>query len=272
MLINKLLISSLILSSIGLTWLYNPQQAHSATNCGNITINISPIKTTYLPNETLTITVSGYDATQNPTLQLFSTHTSNNTQDGNIWELVSSTNTNQTTWTTTWTPGTSLPFPPPYHQSEYQERFLALNIIENGQLICTGNPDPGPDFSHLTCPNSNCTKVVVTKPNRTEPTHNIQEFLNVQPGYSFSYQGTRHDNPRNDANQPVSGNNLSRMEYEAPVEICPGMPLVPQRFTKSNRWGYWGPAHPDPEVREERGIWGDGRGNLRFHITHPNYS
>ena len=56
----------------------------------------------------------------------------------------------------------------------------------------------------------------------------------IHPGYSITYDGVRLDNPLDDDNNPVNPRFTHRTEYEAPVEICEGIPVIPMRQYKDN--------------------------------------
>ena len=115
------------------------------------------------------------------------------------------------------------------------------------------------------CPN--CNKVVVIKPEIQEPSFLVKDFYNIVPGYSTTFKGFRYDDPRDDNNNPVSGESSARFEYEAPIELC-GIRQIPLRHYKSNRWGYWGPADPNPSKRTSG--WTDGKTTIRFFLNDPN--
>jgi hypothetical protein len=178
----------------------------------------------------------------------------------------------------TWAPPDILSYPnqvspsviDPYSRSEFQEYFVAANILENGNLICTGNPNPGPTLATAYCPT--CRVTIVTKPNISNAV-DLNRFMNIKSGYSFTYTGKRFDHPKDDSGIEVSGDFSSRMEYEAPIKLCSppnDYTLIPQLFTKSNRWGYWNPAKP--EISQRINMWNDGSSDLRFLITSPDYS
>lgn len=241
--------------------------------CASVQVAISPSRATYLPGETVTITVrnvpSGHEA------HAHVARTNTNTQTSVSWAQIP-ISFNGTEWTGTWQIPSDIPLQEyPYNSSLYQEFFIAANIhlIGNPQFACTGNPDPGSSLSSLIC--DNCLATVISKPQLSGATIRVKDFYNINPGYSITYVGRRYDNYIDDTGTAIEGNFTARHEFEAPVALCQGsavdvldLPGVPLRQTKSDPWGYWGPSNPDPSKRTDR--WSDGSMMIRFFVTDPD--
>ena len=243
--------------------------------CGLISIIISPEQETYEAGEVINLKITGLGPEYEDGVTLHYTRTSANTQDSSVWTEIPLSYIPPSFggyWQASWTIPDDLFGPFPYDESKNQEFFLVMNLIKDGQFLCSGNPDPGivpghPEIERALC--ENCWDVLVTREEPVSPTLNMDSFWNITPGYSFTYEGRRLDETRDDDGHLVDGGFATRMEYEAPIELCDGITVVPQRFTKSNRWGYWNPANPDPSQRIN--MWTKGEHNLRFLVTSPEF-
>lgn len=277
------LIISLALTLLVIFSLSTPRTARAIDpRCNQVSLSFSPSKATYRPQETVTIIATGVSPSTGNIVWFHWTRSTANTQLGGlVWTKFA---------TDPWNPSTgryeaSLVIPnqlpgvsPYYSQSGNQEFIIAFTLYDSqhNQFICSGNPDPGSVPTHPELPGavcSNCYKILVTRDELTGLKTNLSNYWNVQPGYSFTYLGNRLDGPEDDNGVPLPSsatNFVTRVEYEAPVSLC-GVPLIPQRFTKSNRWGYWGAARPKRADRTGS-IWTDGYRNLRFFLTSPSYT
>lgn len=252
----------------------------SSAICSNIKIEYKPNKPLYKPGEVVKIIIKGIDNTHGD-LSLHFTRSTSNTKKSESWDSIENPVYNNQTgnWEAEWTVTNSINAPFPYSQSDYQEFIIAANLINNGHFICTGNPDPGivpgyPEIQDVMC--ENCYKYLisssdeniafVTNSKRNSLIESMSDYWNVNSGYSLTYEGKRPDGPFLVNGIEVEGNFEGRMEYEAPIAMC-GNKLIPQRFTKTNKWGYWGPADKDPVKRAS--WWFNGLHNLRFFLTLP---
>jgi hypothetical protein len=247
----------------------------SGPDCSAVAINFSPSKATYQAGDAVDVAINGVGPTDG-TVWLQWTRTSTNTQlDGAAWHTLDVVwNSVQSQYQATWIITDALPGFTPYHESKNQEFIIAFTLWDDieGKYLCSGNPDPGAVEGHPELPAAmcdNCYEILVTRYEPSDALTNLADYWNVEPGYSFTYRGDRLDHPEKDNGEPASGDFVTRLEYEAPIELC-DIPLIPQRWTKTNRWGYWGAARPKPQ--ERRGdIWTEGNRNYRFFLTDPRY-
>ncbi len=247
-------------------------------NCSDIEINISPSKPTYEAGETVQIIISGVQPGQG-TPYLYWTRSTANTQLGSdVWiPLELQWNGAKSQYDVTWEVTDILPGTGIYSTSKNQEFIFAFNLWdgEKDKFLCVGNPDPHPDdfanhseLSEALC--ENCRKVLVSRSPVSDLTTALNNYWNIEAGYSLTYQGDRLDAPQDDNGNPISVTFNTRMEYEAPVRIC-DIPLFPQRWTKDSRWGYWLPSAAKQADRDGS-IWTEGNTNLRFFLTAPDNS
>ena len=244
--------------------------------CDRVRISVSPSQTTYRPGQSVTIWITGVSPSDGEAW-LHWIRASANTREGSNWTQLNLTWLGRLGgYAAPWQIPDLLPgLHPLYNKSDNQEFIIAFTLFRQGQFVCSGNPDPGVVPGHPELPDDamcdNCYKVLVTRDQPSGPTTSLVDYWNMQPGYSFTYLGTRHDGPEDDSGRPVSGNFVTRMEYERPIKLCPDVSLIPQRWTKNNRWGYWGPCRPKRGDRTSS-IWTEGNADLRFFLSDPRYS
>lgn len=239
--------------------------------CSDVVIRLSPAADDYAPGETVDFSITGV-APADGQASLHWARASANLSDAGSWQALALTWTGER-YAAPWVVTGDLPGPPPFDQSGSQEFVASFSLwdpLEN-RYVCSGNlyPGPAPDHPELAevyCPN--CMKAFSSRQPAAGDVLDLTSFWNAAPGLSVTYRGERLDNPLDDYGTPVSGDSLTRMEYEAPVQLC-DWETLPQRFTKNNRWGYWDPAAPDPADRNGS-IWTEGNAGLRFFLTGVN--
>jgi hypothetical protein len=247
----------------------------SAFVCDNVAISFSPGKTTYKAGDVVDITAKGIKPADGAA-RLYWARTSANTQLDSAWTpLDVEWNPSQALYKATWVVTDALPGPSPYNQSKNQEFIVAFTLWNEagGKFVCSGNPDPGVVPGHPELPNAmcaNCNKVLVTRDEPPGSTTSLADFWNIEPGYSFTYLGDRLDTTEDDNGVPITVTFETRLEYEAPVRFCSNISLIPQRWTKSSRWGYWAPCAAKPQDRNGN-VWTEGNINVRFFLSDPRY-
>ncbi|MDP3994617.1 MAG: hypothetical protein Q8P91_02205 [bacterium] len=222
--------------------------------CRNISIELSPQKSTYSAGETVQVRVNHANITTPVAIHFL--RTTQDTKIGKNWTQIP-LNTAGTLSTGSWIIPDTLNAPFPYDKSNNQEFILSVSVVDNQGFVCSGNPEIPVGFDpKISC--DSCRTVVVSEEPR-EPSISINNLWITTSGFSYTFDGRRLDYPDN---QP---NFTSRIEYEAPVQLCsnPELNVIPQTFTKSNPWGYWGPHIVSGNP---------GRRNLRFFLTSPSFN
>lgn len=238
----------------------------SGDPCQTAVILVSPPGPTYPAGTTVDVMVAGLDPVQG-TAGLHWARTSAPTHLPGAWTPLPLTwEPDHTRYRATFTLPAALTGPPPYDSSPGQEFMLALTLQdETGTAVCAGELAPVPALSNC----SGCNRLLVSA-SESGAGLELAPFWQAVPGYSVTYLGQRLDAPEEDDGSPANGDFVTRLEYEAPLRLCGDTDAIPQRWTKSNRWGYWLPAAAQAADRDGS-FWTEGNGNYRFFVTHPAY-
>lgn len=247
--------------------IYLPVLLHKPTSfsCDQVVMQVEPAQPTYVSGSPVTITVFGIDIDQHSVDLRWSNRSFDTGDSSSSWIILESGwNPSQARIESSWVISDSLPGIYPFDRSEYQEYIIdaAVRSASDGKLLC----------SIYTMPACQSCRVLITSRAKNDDSQiQLDDFWKIVPGHSITYLGDRLDFPEDDSGAAVASNFVTRMEYESPVQFCNNLTLIPQRWSKNNRWGYWNPALPK---RSERtgSIWSDGNTTLRFLLTAPSFA
>ncbi len=246
---KNILLSLLILTSvIGHPESVQAANAEVTSQCNSI--QISPSKPVYLPGDTLTITVTG-QGNLAKILVRYAPAKRNLIQVPYISiDIPGKYDPTSQTWIGTWTV--------PNQDGEY---IIMPNLFQPNGQFCAGNPAysrttrqgtmAGGNLTLGATPCQGCHKtIIVDSYANAKPgdlgIYDMKEYWNLQPGYSWTYEGTNTicglNYPTQNTHACIGneGRFQARVTTEEKVQLA-GVKLLPLRFTKSKSEGYMFP-------------------------------
>ena len=241
------------------------------TNVACSGITLSPMRDVYGANENITVTINGAaPGADVANIRVYFAKHEARLSEANPWhEMAGTFDAAANRWTGTINTSTHLlnvvdprtggrPMGP-------GEFVIAANLSSTSGVTCSSNPG----YATVDCPMGiamggginladhrpcqGCPVIVTVDPQVGAPgSMNVAAFWNLTPGNFWHFRG---ENRRVAPAVPFE----ARIEAEAHTLIC-GVPTVPIRYLKDNRYGYWAPA--EPPLGPDEGNW-----NLRFFAT-----